>query len=206
MKMRAVPDDFDNVGALHSPYGAVNAVGTPIQSPIDFVPPFADRNMMRPLMVDTMRRPESDEHMSPTTLTSDFGNVGFGSAGAVSASDILSPLSMSSNDRYFSPLSTSTRSGNPFSRQNSTDSYPYSRQPSRSSQSLQLREAASRSRSDSLQSPLRSAMSWKGNSLNYSGYSEELGNAAKQQSLYQVDQGNSLLGNQNYDASAYSSE
>ncbi len=210
MKMRAVPDDFDNVQALHSPYGAVNGSGTPIQSPIDYAAPFSDRNMMRPLMVDTMRRQENNEHMSPIALSPDFGNVGFASTGSMGSADVLSPLSMASNDRFFSPMSASTRSTNPFSRQNSTDSFQYTRQQPRPSQPLQLRDTVSRARSESLQSPLRTSMSWKGNSLDYSGYSGDMGNTAisgKQQPLYQGDQGgNNLIRNQTYDANVYSSE
>src|SRR6195952_6144134 len=92
MKMRAVPDDFDNVQALHSPYGAVHGIGTPMQSPVDFVPNYTD-HMMRPLMVDTMRRHENDDHMSPTNtgISPAFGHVGFAPGGGpMGTPDVLS--------------------------------------------------------------------------------------------------------------------
>jgi hypothetical protein len=214
MKMRAVPDDFDNLQALHSPYGAVHNIGTPMASPVDFVPTYAD-HMMRPLMVDTMRRNEHDEHISPTGLGSAFGHVGFALSGSMSTPDILSPLSLNSADRYYpshlsSPMSAGPRSSNPFNQQNNTNNYhanPHSKQHVRPLQPLQLRETMSRSRSESLQSPLRSSMSWKGETLDYGGYqagqpSPQL--SGRQQSLYQPDQssGNPVNAHQ-YDANAY---
>ncbi|KAJ8112147.1 hypothetical protein ONZ43_g5459 [Nemania bipapillata] len=108
IKMRAVPDDFDNVQALHSPYGAVHALGTPITPPVDFgSSPYSDQ-MIRPLLVDTMRR-DSDDHLSPTGLSPAFGSIGFTPSGTMGSSDILSPLSPSSTDRgyYSSHLSNS---------------------------------------------------------------------------------------------------
>jgi hypothetical protein len=218
--MRAVPDDFDSVQALHSPYGAVHAIGTPLQSPVDFVPGYGDHILQRPLMVDTMRR-DHDEHMSPTGLSPAFGHIGFAPPGSITTSDVLSPLSLSSQDRYYgshlsSPLSAGPRSGNPFDRQNS---YP-ARQQVRSLQPLQLRETLSRARSDSLQSPLRTSMSWKGDSIDYANY--QTGQPSpRQQSVYQSDQGSQISSNgsvnasqpqsqsqsqSQYDASTYSSK
>jgi hypothetical protein len=218
MKMRAVPDDFDNVQALHSPYGAVHGIGTPLVSPVDYTSSYADHNMMRPLMVDTIgRRHGNDEHMSPTGISPAFGNVGFAQAGSMNTPDILSPLSLGSTDRYYSshisnPLSTGPRGANPFNRQ-SNESYqihPQTRHQPRPLQPLSLRETISRSRSESLQSPLRSNMSWKGNSLDYADYpggpsSPSL--TGRQQSTYQQDQpGSNPLGAHQYDDNAYSSK
>jgi hypothetical protein len=193
MKMRAVPDDFDNVQALHSPYGAVHGIGSPMQSPVDF-PPYTD-HMMRPLMVDPMRRNKNDDHISPTGLTSPFGHAGFAPAGSLDTSDILSPLSLNSTDHYYSshlssPMSAGPRSSNPFDRQHSYQALSHSRQNVRSLQPLQLREAMSRSRSESIHSPLRSSMSWKGETLDYGNYttgqpSPQL--SGRQQSVYQHD-------------------
>lgn len=213
MKMRAVPDGFDNVQALHSPYGAVHGIGTPLQSPVDFVPNYAD-HMMRPLMVDTMRRDGNEEHMSPTGLSPAFGHVGFAPQGSMGTPDVLSPLSLNSTDRYYpshlsSPMSAGPRSANPFERQNSYQALSHARQHSRPLQPLQLRETMSRSRSESLQSPLRSSMSWKGETLDYGSYqtgqpSPQL--SGRQQSVYQPDQiGNSAVNAHQYDANAYSS-
>ncbi len=177
IKMRAVPDDFDNVGALHSPYGAVHPLGTPITSPVDFGAASYGDPMIRPIMVD-VRRPEGDDHMSPTGLTPGFNGIGFNPS-TMSNPDILSPLSPTSNDRYgySSHMSTSlgsgARSSNPYARQSSLDTgmqMHHQRQPIRPLQPLQLRETMSRSRSDNLQSPLRSSMSWKGDSIDYTTY------------------------------------
>ncbi|CAK7227409.1 hypothetical protein SBRCBS47491_006559 [Sporothrix bragantina] len=228
IKMRAVPDDFDNVQALHSPYGAVHGLGTPMASPVDYSAAAAaaaaassySSHMMRPLMVDVQRADGANtsggddqsqqhsqhsqhqhlqhnhhsHHLSPTGLSPGFGNIGFGSAatGGMGSSDILSPLSPSSSTdhRYGSYGSTSTnsalmgsRSSNPYARQGSgsgsldgsqgqrpQDTSAGQRHNIRPLQPLQLRETVTRSRSDNLQSPLRSSMSWKGDSLDYSNY------------------------------------
>ncbi|KAH9901861.1 hypothetical protein F4778DRAFT_128746 [Xylariomycetidae sp. FL2044] len=216
IKMRAVPDDFDNVQALHSPYGAVHGLGTPITPPVDFGTSSYTDHIMRPLMVDTMRRGEGDEHLSPTGLSPAFGGIGFTPSGNMGSSDILSPLSPSSNDRGYysshlmSPLG-GPRTSNPFVRQNSLDTglHSQSRQQIRPLQPLQLRETMSRSRSDTLQSPLRSSMSWKGDSIDYATYSGASGSPSiggRQQSVYQSDQMSSNPGSSlNYDSSAYSS-
>ncbi|KAG0648439.1 Homeobox HD-10 [Hyphodiscus hymeniophilus] len=213
MKMRAVPDGFDNVQALHSPYGAVHGIGTPMQSPVDFAPSYADHMMRAPLMVDTMRRDGNEEHMSPTGISPAFSHVGFAPQGSMGSTDVLSPVSLNSSDRYYpshlsSPMSAGPRSANPFERQNNYQSLPQARQQSRPLQPLQLRETMSRSRSDSLQSPLRSSMSWKGETLDYASYqtgqpSPQL--SGRQQSLYQSDQiGNNPVNAHQYDANAYS--
>ena len=213
MKMRAVPDDFDNVQSLHSPYGAVHGIGTPMPSPVDFVPNFTD-HMMRPLMVDTMKRNDNDDHLSPTGLSPAFGHTGFAQGSSMGTPDVLSPLSLNSADRYYpshlsSPLSAVPRSSNPFDRQNSYQTLSHSRQHVRPLQPLQLQNTLSRSRSESIQSPLRSSMSWKGETLDYGNYqtgqpSPQL--SGRQQSVYQPDQmGASTVNAHQYDANAYSS-
>ncbi|KAI0381804.1 hypothetical protein F5Y04DRAFT_60294 [Hypomontagnella monticulosa] len=218
IKMRAVPDDFDNVQALHSPYGAVHGLGTPITPPVDFGSSSYTDHIMRPLMVDTMRRGDDDNHMSSTGLSPAFGNIGFTPSGTMSNSDLLSPLSPSSNDRGYypshltSPLSGAHRTSNPFARQNSLDSgvqmHSQNRQQIRPLQPLQLRETMSRSRPDNLQSPLRSSMSWKGDSIDYTTYSgatSSPGIGARHPSIYQPEQMGSNPGSSlNYDSSSYS--
>jgi len=218
--MRAVPDDFDNVQALHSPYGAVHGLGTPITSPVDFGGSSYADHIMRPLMVD-VRRGEGDDHLSPTGLSPAFGSIGFNPSSTLSNPDILSPMSPSSNDRYgysshmSGPMSAGPRTSNPFARQPSLDSSMqmhshHSRQQIRPLQPLQLRETMNRSRSDSLQSPLRSSMSWKGDSIDYTTYhggnSPQMG--GQQPGLYQQDQmsGRSTGGLGGYDSSNYSGE
>src|ERR1041384_5885060 len=76
IKMRAVPDDFDNVQALHSPYGAVHGLGTPMASPVDFSAPYG-HEMMRPLMVDVRRQEGEDQHLSPPGLSPASTNTRF---------------------------------------------------------------------------------------------------------------------------------
>ncbi|KAI1776310.1 hypothetical protein F4818DRAFT_376676 [Hypoxylon cercidicola] len=218
IKMRAVPDDFDNVQALHSPYGAVHGLGTPITPPVDFGSSSYTDHIMRPLMVDTMHRRENDDHMSPTGLSPAFGNIGFTPSGTMNNSDLLSPLSPSSNDRgYYSspmsgPLGGGHRTSNPFARQNSLDSgvqmHSQNRQQIRPLQPLQLRETMSRSRPDNLQSPLRSSMSWKGDSIDYTTYSNTGGSpgiGGRHQSIYQPDQmGSNPSSSLNYESGSYS--
>lgn len=189
MKMRAVPDDFDNVQALHSPYGAVHNVGPPIPSPMDFTPGYTD-------------------HMSPPPgLNPAFGHVGF--SGGIGNPEALSPMSINASDRYYSsPMSNGPRSSNPFDRQGSYQ--PHSRQQVRPLQPLQLRETMSRSRTDALNSPLRTSMSWKGESLDYNNYPTGHPSPALsglQQPAYQSEQmGNSgVHAQQQYDANSYPS-
>jgi hypothetical protein len=214
IKMRAVPDGFDNVQALHSPYGAVHGIGATMQSPVDFVPQYTD-HMMRPLIVDTMRRNEQEEHISPTGLSPAFGHVGFSPGGPMGSSDVhSSPLALNSTDRYYpshlsNPRSAGPRSSNPFDRQNSYQTLSHSRQHARPLQPLQIRDTMQRSRSESIQSPLRSSMSWKGETLGYAHY--QTGQPSPQlskqpQSAYQPDQSGTttVIVNQN-DGNTYSS-
>ncbi|AEO56334.1 hypothetical protein MYCTH_2301118 [Thermothelomyces thermophilus ATCC 42464] len=215
MKMRAVPEDFDSLSALHSPYGAVHALGTPITSPVDL-----GGSSYAPLMVD-VRRHDGDEHLSPTGLSPAFGNIGFGHSAGLGTPDILSPISPTSTDRYgypshlsTTPLSAGPRTSNPFARQASLDSgmqmhNAHSRQQIRPLQPLQLRDTMTRSRSDSLQSPLRSSMSWKGDAIDYTTYqggnpSSHLG--SRQHSIYHQDQvgGSSAGGLGAYESGNYS--
>lgn len=221
MKMRAVPEDFDSLSALHSPYGAVHGLGPPMTSPVDLgASSYAD-HMMRPLMVD-VRRHDGEDHLSPTGLSPAFGNIGFNTSAGLNTPDILSPISPTSADhRYGYPshlsaasLGAGPRTSNPFARQASLDSGMqlhghHSRQQIRPLQPLQLRETMTRSRSDTLQSPLRSSMSWKGDAIDYTTYhggnsSPQVG--SRQHGLYQQDQvGGSSAGSLGpYDSSNYS--
>ncbi|KAM9876306.1 hypothetical protein VD0002_g7797 [Verticillium dahliae] len=217
IKMRAVPDDFDNVQALHSPYGAVHALGAPMASPVEFGSSAYTDHMMRPLMVD-VRRSEAEDHMSPTGLSPAFGNIGFSASASLSNSDILSPMSPTANDHrygyssHLSPTSAGHRPTNAFGRQTSLDqSMMHGRQHARPLQPLHLRETLSRSRSDNLQSPLRSGMSWKGDSIDYTTYaggSSSPQMSGRQQSVYQPEQltsGTSGPSGIGYDSASYSS-
>jgi len=91
--------------------------------------------------------------------------------------DVLSPLSINSGDRFYgnnpSPTSSAPRTANAFApRQGSIDNQYQIQQrpPPQRIVPLQIRETMSRARSDSLQSPLRSSMSWTGDSLDYANY------------------------------------
>ncbi len=222
MKMRAVPDDFDNVQALHSPYGAVHGLTTPMASPVDFTNHSYTDHMMRPLLVD-VRRPDGEDHLSPTGLSPAFGSIGFNPSTTLSNPDILSPsMSPGSSDRYgypshLSPLSAGPRTtSNPFGRQQpglDNSGMQMQSQSSRSHirplQPLQLRETMSRSRSDNLQSPLRTSMSWKGDSIDYTTYHGGNGTSpmgGRQPSLYPNDHmsNHSAGGLGGYDSSNYS--
>ncbi|KAH6655100.1 hypothetical protein BKA67DRAFT_534039 [Truncatella angustata] len=208
IKMRAVPDDFDNVQALHSPYGAVHTINTPMTPPVDFGAQSYAEHMMRPLMLDTIRRNDGDANMSPTGMSSSYGSMGYAPSGAMSTPDMLSPMSATSNDRGYysshlaSPLSSGPRTSNPFARQSSLDTglHMQSRQQIRPLQPLQLRETMSRSRSDNLQSPLRSSMSWKGDNLDY-GYQ----NNNTSQSVYHEQASSSSYESGSYSAGAIQS-
>lgn len=217
--MRAVPDGFDNVQALHSPYGAVHGLGTTLTSPIDFgASAYAD-HMMRPLMVDA-RRSEGEDPLSPTGLSPTFGSIGFGPSTSLNNPDVLSPLSTASGDRYAYPnhmsssLSSGPRTSNIYARPPTLDTSMsmhshHGRHQIRPLQPLQLRDTMSRSRSDSLQSPLRTSMSWKGDAIDYTTYhggsqSPQMG--GRQTSGYPQDSmsahSTSALGG--YDPSTYS--
>lgn len=177
IKMRAVPDGFDNVQALHSPYGAVHGLGTPMASPMEFNSQTYAEHMIRPLVVD-VRRPDGDDHMSPAGFSPGFGGLGFGSAGRINHSGMISPLSQSPHGSYSygssittPPLSSGSRTSNPFGHQNNLDvPMDLDRQPMRLLQPLHLRDPLSRARTDNLQSPLRTSMSWKGETMDYSSY------------------------------------
>ncbi|PHH58803.1 hypothetical protein CDD81_4369 [Ophiocordyceps australis] len=145
VRMRAVPEGFDNVQALHSPYGAVHALGGgPVSSAAE---PYGN-HMLRPLMVDVRRH--DDAYMSPTGLTPSFGGIDLGpstAASAANASDLVSPLSVSSDQRYASSASR-----------------PAAAPPGPGLRSA-MRDAIPRSAPDSLQSPMRAAVSF-----DYSNY------------------------------------
>lgn len=208
IKMRAVPDDFDNVQALHSPYGAVHTINTPPITPhIDFQTQSYAEHMIRPLMLDTIRRGEGDANMSPTGMNPSFGGIGFNQ----SSPDMLSPMSATSNDRGYysshlaSPMTSGPRTSNPFARQGSMEGsmQMQSRQQVRPLQPLQLRETMSRSRSDTMQSPLRTSMSWKGDAIDY-GFQN--GNASPAiGGRYPSEQGGSTSNSgMNYENGSYS--
>ncbi|OLN85000.1 Homeobox-leucine zipper protein HDG11 [Colletotrichum chlorophyti] len=219
IKMRAVPDDFDNVQALHSPYGAVHGLNTPMSSPMNFgAQSYAD-HMIRPLMVDVRRAEGGEDHISSTGLSPSFGNIGFTPPGTMSSPDVLSPMTPNStgDHRYgygshLSPMGPGPRTSNPFARQGPLENSMsvHRGQPIRPLQPLQLRETMSRSRSDNIQSPLRSSMSWKGDSIDYNTYHHGAGGSpqlgGRQQSVYPSDSMNGPSSSGlSYESGSYSS-
>ncbi|KAH8732527.1 hypothetical protein GQ44DRAFT_602041 [Phaeosphaeriaceae sp. PMI808] len=159
MRSRALPDDFDMASALHSPFGAHHGLGTPLASPGSYAPSFPEGNMMRPLSIDTLRRGPLDSHISPTGISPAFG--GFTFTPPQSATDTLSPVSAHGDSPFgfnSAPLDTSPRTSNPFSMPVSTPP-AYAAQHSIPRLTLHA-DRIGRSRAESLQSPLRSSMSY----------------------------------------------
>lgn len=159
MRSRALPDDFDMAQALHAPFGNAHGLGTPLASPAAFGQGFPEGAMMRPLSIDTLRRATLDSHMSPTGISPAFG--GFAFTPPQSATDTLSPVS--AHDSPFGYPSTplnnaSPRTSNPFSIPVSTPT-SYSSQHSVPRLALHA-DLITRTRAESLNSPLRTSMSY----------------------------------------------
>jgi hypothetical protein len=161
MMSRALPDDFDMASALHSPFGNSHGLGTPLASPGSYTPSFPEGNMMRPLSIDTFRRGPLDSHISPTGISPAFG--GFTFTPPQSATDQISPVSAHEGSPFgfhSAPLDTSPRTSNPFSMSVSNPS-AYAAQHSIPRLTMHADRIA-RSRAESLQSPLRTSMSYTG--------------------------------------------
>lgn len=176
VRMRAVPEGFDNVQALHSPYGAVHGLSAPSPTVGELGTHSYTQHMMRPPAID-VRRAELHEHASPTGLTPGFGGIGFSPSGSMSSSDVISPISTASNNRYPygspfpTPLGANPRTSNPFAQQGSIPCpVEMNRQGSHPLQPHQTRDTAPRARSESSQSPLRSGASWSGGAVDYAPY------------------------------------
>ncbi|KLO89919.1 uncharacterized protein LW93_1983 [Fusarium fujikuroi] len=174
IKMRAVPEGFDNVQALHSPYGAVHGMNAPMPSPGHFNTQSYAQHMIRPLIVDG-RRHDTSEHASPTTMTPGFGGMGYSPAGSLTSSGLASPLSPAPSDRYpygghfTAPLTGSPRTSHPFAQNHGlgTPVEIHRSSPQPIPPPL-LRDPLCRARSESSQSPLRPNMPWKGDAVDYS--------------------------------------
>ncbi|KAK2603764.1 hypothetical protein QQS21_004049 [Conoideocrella luteorostrata] len=111
VRMRAVPDDFDNVQALHSPYGAVHGVA-PVLSPSNLGPVVSSygSHNNRPLMLD-MRRAGGESYLSPTGLSQSFGGIDLGQPVSMGNSELPSPANTLYQDR-FAPGSSSPSNPN----------------------------------------------------------------------------------------------
>ena len=174
MKSRALPEDFDMTRALNSPYNGNQYAGTTpvVHSPTTYLPPGHDTpGLIRPLVIDPSRRySEEDSTISPLSMSSAYGNF-FTPPGSAAASENLSPVSTASERGQFGHFQEG-QNGNPatgpFSRPSSFSShyYPHYAQIPR----LQLHDRVNRSRAESLGSPLKSSMSYTGNSTEYPSY------------------------------------
>ena len=168
MKSRALPDDFDMTQALHSPFGASisqpfsQPYSTPIASPASYASSFNDTGMIRPLMINGLRREsEDDSTISPISISSTFSSF-YTPPASIPNSENLSPISPVGERAPFMNHSYSQNNSprsNPFSRSSSFGAnFPHPHIPR-----LQLHDRVSRTRADSLGSPLRSSMSYTGN-------------------------------------------
>lgn len=197
IKMRAVPEDFDNIQALHSPYGAVHGLGPNMASPSEIGTQGFGDALHRPLVVD-VRRPEADDNLSPTGLTPAFESAGFGTV-VGSNTDLTSPLASAPNDRFrqyggpFSPSLASITANQSMlsgSQGRADHSSLQNTQGMRPLQPLHLRDPLARPRAEPMQSPLRSSSSWKTDSTEYPSYQFGGGVSAtgieRQSALYQI--------------------
>lgn len=170
--MRAVPEDFDNIQALHSPYGAVQAYdGSMPHAPSHHQPHMYGSQHQRPLLVD-VRRTEAENPMQSTGLTPVFGGIGFGQGhvpGMLEQNSMLSsPSVFGSNDRYtYGARPTGMGSLDP--AKGSATSSPINendhRPGTRPLRPAGLADPHTRGRSASLQSAMGSSMYWRGSSL-----------------------------------------
>lgn len=142
IRMRAVPDEFDTVQALHSPYGAVHGYAHSLSTSPDLGQQGYNRgSMARQLMVD-VRRSNLEARTSPG-LTPPYDGVGFGHGAG--NSDVASNLSSSSSERFpyyiTSSLGANSRMSTPF-------------QGIRPLPSPHFRDSAARPRADSAHSSM----------------------------------------------------
>ena len=168
MKSRALPDDFDMTQALHSPFGAVSQpYSTPTASPSSYAATFTDNGMIRPLIIDGLRRQSEDDTISPISISSSFGAF-YSPPGSMPTSEMMSPVSpvseRSNQMGHSISQNTSPRNTNPFVR---SSSYATAYHSHHHVPRLQLHDRATRTRAESLASPLRSSMSYTGNALDY---------------------------------------
>lgn len=162
MRSRALPEDFDMTQALHSPFGSTTGtVGTPLPSPGNYTPSFPEGNMIRPLNLEGLRRGPEPSHMSPTGITPAFGSFNF--TPTQSGAEALSPVSAHTESPAFnySPIEHgSPRRNHPFL--GSVNSGPVYSPHHPHVPRLQIHDRLGRSRSESLQSPLRTSISYAG--------------------------------------------
>ena len=169
MKSRALPEDFDMTQALHSPFSTgINppysqSYTPPLQSPASYASPFNEHGLVRPpLMVSGLRRGSEDEsNISPISMSSNFNSF-YTPPGSISATESLSPTSPIVERNPFVgnwPQPPGNRNLNPYSRSGSISSTFNPHVPR-----LPLaHDRLTRTRAESLGSPLRTSMSYTAN-------------------------------------------
>lgn len=178
--MRAVPESFDNIQALHSPYGAVHGLGPNMSSPTEMGHrPFGEQ-MGRASMVD-LRGGDTDNNIPMVGISAGFDAAGFPPTTLGGGPELVSPRSSNSNDRpelygsHVTPVSDLGLRNTPTSltgtQQGGLDhALPHGRRVMRPLQPLQVRDSHTRPRSDSVQSALRGGTTWKYDAMDYPTY------------------------------------
>lgn len=172
LKSRSLPEDFDMTQVLYSPYGSQPPPGAPLASPNNFFSNHPEAGALRPLVIENMKRSVDDDYVSsPLSPSSTYGNCFAPSGTGATSNDNISPVSAASDRAaFFASLSnsqtSSPRTSNPFTRSSSfSAAYPRANHPQ--IPRLQLHDRVSRSRAESLGSPLRTSISYTGNPLDY---------------------------------------
>lgn len=165
MRSRALPADFDTTQALHSPFSTPNpSMTAPVASTATFSP-FNNSAGMRPLSLDTMRRPSEYEtyypkYSSASAVTPILGlGGGFAFTPPQSATETMSPVSTAGHVSSFNfqTQESPRRAGN---------GMPYGGQPGFANPAtsmpprLQMHDRITRVGGDVVGSPLRSSMSY----------------------------------------------
>ncbi|KAF2133428.1 homeobox-domain-containing protein [Dothidotthia symphoricarpi CBS 119687] len=165
MRSRALPEDFDMAQALHAPFGNSHGMGTSLVSPAPYSPSFSENNMMRPLSIDTFRRGPLDSHMSPTGISPAFG--GFAFTPPQSATSPISSHDASSFAFSSAALDHSPKSSTSFSMPVTTSS-AYATHHSMPRLALHTERLARAARTESMNSPLRTSMSYNNDHMSTS--------------------------------------
>ncbi|KAI9846788.1 MAG: hypothetical protein M1837_003637 [Sclerophora amabilis] len=185
MRSRALPEDFDMTQALHSPYGGSVNPGTPMTSPGGYSSGFSDDRTSRPVMLNPVRRTGEGESSPPSAVGPNFVNMAFPSPG--STANGLSPVSTTSDRSYIDhtarSLSMSDRSNIHPGGAAPQEGFRMLSHPSH----MQSSERLSGYRSEPMSSPLRSAMTFPGSTVDYKDYPIGVGNASNHPPNYPQD-------------------
>ena len=169
MRSRALPDGFNTVQALYSPFtNATQSYSTPMPSPTSYASAYGDGRAMQPLLVDGLRRQSMDDvTVSPISMNSALGSF-YTPPGSGPTSENPSPVSPASERsqllNHSTIQTTSPRNPDPFLQPSSfsTTCHTY-RQPPR----FQFHERRSSMRAEPLASPQWSRPTYSGNTPEY---------------------------------------